>query len=145
MADVVTMIEQDHREVEKVFARLQSGDGDRSGLVDQLAVLLVPHTEAEEQVVYPLIAQAGVASFDSEEATQEHAEASTMLEELRGCVGDDGQFMAQLSELMEAIQHHVHEEEQAILPEWKQKTDPGTLEDVGRKFEAAKRQHMKAA
>lgn len=145
MADVISTIEQDHRMVEQVFGKLQSGDGDRAELVGQLAVLLVPHTEAEEDVVYPAIEQAGVEAFTPDEAETEHAEAAQVLEELRANVGDDQAFQATLAELMEAVSHHVQEEEQEIFPEWRQKADPAELERLGQQFEQSKQRYMSAA
>lgn len=145
MADVISTIEQDHRMVEQVFGQLQSGEGDRAELVGQLAVLLVPHTEAEEEVVYPAIEQAAVESFTPDEAETEHAEAAQMLEELRANVGDEQAFQTSLAELVDAVRHHVEEEEQQIFPAWRQKADPAELERLGQQFEQAKQQHMSAA
>ena len=95
--------------------------------------------------MYPALQQAGVESFRKEEATQEHAEAATMLDELREEVDNDGEFTATLTELVDAVHHHVMEEERHILPEFRSKADAAFLDELGRKFEQGKKEHMKAA
>src|SRR5687767_10151118 len=82
MKDVVELIEQDHRDMEQMFARLQAGDGDRAILFQQMAAMLTAHSRAEEAEVYPAIAGAG----DEEEvqhAREEHAEADELLAKLK--------------------------------------------------------------
>jgi hemerythrin superfamily protein len=138
MADVITLIEQDHREVERVFGELQSGRRDRRALLTELETLLLPHTEAEEQAVYPTMERADLESFDRAEADGEHAEAAQLLERLKTEADGDTSFRSTLSELVEAVQHHIEEEEQEMLPELRQQTDEETLSRLGARFEQAK-------
>jgi hemerythrin superfamily protein len=139
MADVITLIEQDHREVERVFGELRSGRADRRTLLTELETLLLPHTQAEEQAVYPTMERADLESFDRAEADAEHAEAAHLLERLKTQVDDDASFRLTLTELVEAVQHHVEEEEQQMLPELRQQSDEESLGRLGDRFEQAKK------
>jgi hemerythrin superfamily protein len=138
MADVITLIEQDHRAVERVFDRLQAGGDDRRALLTELEMLLLPHTEAEEQAVYPTMERSGLESFDRQEADGEHAEAAQLLERLKTQTHDEGAFRQTLSALVEAVRHHVEEEEQEMLPELRQTCGDDTLARLGERFEQAK-------
>src|SRR5438477_7966816 len=61
--DVIAVLEQDHREVEQMFAELESlrrGTGEermsrRKDLMKQVTIELVRHSVAEEVLVYPQV------------------------------------------------------------------------------------------
>jgi hemerythrin superfamily protein len=52
--DVVDLIMQDHREVERLFALMQTEPDQRPMLVPVVTSLLVAHSRAEEAEVYPV-------------------------------------------------------------------------------------------
>ena len=54
MPDVVDLIMQDHREVERIFEELKSSPEKRKGLTPVLVTLLTAHSRAEESEVYPV-------------------------------------------------------------------------------------------
>lgn len=144
MADVIELIEQDHRAVEQVFDQLQRGSGERRRLVTQLEQLLLPHAKAEEQAVYPTMQQADLESFDRAEADEEHLEAEDLLTVLKTQLDDDAAFQTTLGRLVQAVHHHVEEEEQEALPELRRKTDAQTLQKLGERFEQAKAGFLEA-
>jgi len=53
MADVIELLEHDHREVEEMFAELDNAttSEDKRAIADKLIIELVRHSEAEEQAV----------------------------------------------------------------------------------------------
>ena len=51
--DVVELIMQDHREVERLFDQMQSHPDQRPMLVPVVTTLLIAHSRAEEAEVYP--------------------------------------------------------------------------------------------
>ena len=54
MSGVVTLIKDDHKKLEAVFKKLEAAEpGDFPSLLQQVAALLIPHSKAEERVVYP--------------------------------------------------------------------------------------------
>src|SRR6188768_3471527 len=56
MSGVVTLIKDDHQKLESVFKKLESAEpAEIRDLLQQVASLLIPHSKAEEQVVYPAI------------------------------------------------------------------------------------------
>jgi len=55
-ADVVDLIMQDHREVERLFDELKDSPEKRPNLLPVLTTLLTAHSRAEEAEVYPVAA-----------------------------------------------------------------------------------------
>ena len=137
MADVITLIEQDHRKVERVFEQLKKTKepSERQELLTRLHRLLDPHTKAEEAIVYPAMESAGVESLDTSSANEEHDHVAKLLTELMA-EGPEAEAFGQKVETIEAaVKHHVKEEEEEMLPEFRRKSDSGTREQLGSAFE----------
>lgn len=139
MAGVVTLIKEDHRKLEAVFKKLESEPEDVRGLLQQVAELLIPHSKAEEQVVYPAIkATAPDEREDVDDGIAEHHHVEETLEQLLGgdpeAPGADGLIAAMIGE----VRHHVEEEEQQILPAFAKAASNQQLSDLGEQFTAAK-------
>jgi iron-sulfur cluster repair protein YtfE (RIC family) len=137
MANVVALIERDHREVEDLFAKFeQTAD---AAVATQICDELDRHMGAEEAVVYPVIA-AEVADGGqlSNEANHEHEEARQLIGRVRR-TSDPDHLNELVTELKFAIQHHVQEEENELLPKTSAALDAQRLEELGSGFEAAKR------
>ncbi len=139
--DVIDLIEQDHREVEELFTQLESEEGDAAALLQRLADELIPHVKSEEQVVYPAIRQAVPKEADEvHDGVVEHQHIEQMLQQLLAdgpdAPGADGMLAAMIAE----VRHHVEEEEQDLLPAFKQATNQADREELGRRFEEGKEQ-----
>lgn len=139
--DVIDLIEQDHREVEELFTQLESEEGDTAVLLQQLADELIPHTKSEEQVVYPAIRQVVPQEADEvHDGVVEHQHIEEMLQQLLAdgpdAPGADGMLAAMIAE----VRHHVEEEEQDLLPAFKQATTQADREELGQRFEERKEQ-----
>lgn len=134
--DVIELIEQDHRELQAIFTRLRSGDGDREMLFQTMAALLTAHSRAEEAEVYPALSRAGdqKAKEDVKHARQEHAEADDLLAKLKGMDVESAGFEQTLSKLIEAVNHHIEEEESTALPELRAASDSAQLDRLAKAF-----------
>jgi hemerythrin superfamily protein len=142
--DVIALIEHDHREVEQLFARIESRGAD-DALVRQVAEELIAHSKAEEEVVYPaIVAAASEEKGEVKDGAAEHHHIEHMLRQLlregADAPGADGALAAIVAE----TKHHVEEEESDILPAFREKSTPEQRADLGRRFTAAKEQ-VKAA
>jgi iron-sulfur cluster repair protein YtfE (RIC family) len=143
MKDVVELIEQDHRDMEQMFARLQAGDGDRAMLFQQMAAMLTAHSRAEEAEVYPAIAGAG----DDEEvqhAREEHAEADELLAKLKEADPGTPEFEELLTKLIAGVQHHIQEEETTALPALRAGVEPDRLAQLAEAFTARRGAELEA-
>ena len=136
MADVVDLIEQDHRAVEQLFAQFESSKD--AATATKICDELTKHTYGEEQAVYPVIAEKlDDGAKLAREAEQEHAEARQMIGRVRN-TSDETHLSELMTELQKAIQHHVSEEEGQMLPQAREQISAAELEEMGRSFEEAK-------
>jgi hemerythrin-like domain-containing protein len=136
MADVVELIEQDHRAVEQLFAQFEASN-DQS-IAEAICAELTKHTHAEENAVYPVLARElsnGEEMMD--EAEGEHEEARQLIGRIRNTT-DEGHLTSLMAELKQAIEHHVLEEETEILPQARQELSADMLSQMGSEFETAK-------
>jgi hemerythrin superfamily protein len=114
--DVVDLIEKDHREVERLFERLRTSPADRPLLLPVLRGLLIAHSRAEESEVYPVARDEAGEVDEVAHSQEEHEEAERLLEALTVADPDTPEFETRLTELVDAVTHHVQEEESTVLP-----------------------------
>jgi hemerythrin superfamily protein len=143
MADsVVDLILADHREVEGLFQRVRNDPSQRPMLVPVISTLLIAHSRAEEAEVYPVARdEAGIAD-DVAHSQEEHAEAEKLLEKLKGTDHDSEEFHSTLEELIDAVTHHVEEEESTVLPGMRRNLSGARLQELGEAFVTARAEHM---
>jgi hemerythrin-like domain-containing protein len=140
--DVVTLIEQDHRDMQEMFSRLKNGDGDRGLLFAQMAAVLKAHSRAEEAEVYPAIAKTN----DPETVTharEEHAEADDLLGVLETLPPDSAEFEELLTKLIDGVNHHIDEEESSALPELRANLDTQRLAELAEAFRARRAEELR--
>jgi hemerythrin superfamily protein len=136
MTDVTQLIEQDHREVEDLFAKFRSTRD--ASVAAQICDELDRHAGAEEQVVYPAIKEEVPAAGSLvDEGIDEHKEARQLIGRIRQTKDED--HLAQLvNELEQAISHHVEEEESDVLPKAREAMSAERLDELGQEFASAK-------
>jgi hemerythrin superfamily protein len=144
--DVIEVLEQDHREVEEMFAELESLRGAstdealerRKALAEQVTIELVRHSVAEEVLVYPQV-EDKVSREEAEHARKEHAEAEETLQRLEKLDADDPAFDEELGTLMAEIRHHIADEEGEMFTHMRQVIDAEELRRLGGRVEAFKK------
>ncbi|WP_144126564.1 hemerythrin domain-containing protein [Catellatospora sichuanensis] len=141
MTDVITLIEQDHRALEELFERLQSGSADRELLFQQMAAMLTAHSRAEEAEVYPAIAKAGEQD-EVDHAREEHAQADELVAQLKTMDPESAEFGEVLARLIDAVNEHVAEEESTTLPALRDSVDGERLEQLAESFLARRGQEL---
>ncbi len=140
--DLITIIKQDHREVEEVFLQLEKGEGTpehRRNLADHVIAELVRHSVAEEMHMYPA-AREHLPDGDeiADHEIEEHSEAEEVMKELDGLDPRDPRFDELLSTLMADVRHHIEDEEGDLLPKLQQACSADQLRDLGEKVRNAK-------
>jgi len=144
--DVIEILEHDHREVEEMFAELESLRGAsteaqksrRKELTEQVTIELVRHSVAEEVLVYPEV-EDKVSAEEAEHAREEHAEAEETLQRLEKLDADDPAFDDELATLMREIRHHIEDEEGEMFAHMRQRIDADELRKLGGRVEAFKK------
>ena len=144
--DVIDVLEHDHREVEEMFAELESLRGAstdearsrRKDVTEQVTSELVRHSVAEEVIVYPQV-EKKVSAEEVEHARKEHAEAEETLQRLEKLDADDPAFDDELATLMDEIRHHIEDEEGEMFAHMREVIDEDELRSLGAKVEAFKK------
>lgn len=140
-ADVLSLIEADHRKVEQLFQEAEKANSKKLyECFTQIYTELNLHARAEELSFYPAMREYPETEGYIEEAESEHEEAETLMEQLRQMQPDSSDFKSTLKELKEAVQHHVEEEESEIFEAVRQCMDEGQLTELGEAFQRAKAQ-----
>lgn len=142
MADVVDMIMSDHREVERLFDQLLREPAKRPLVLPVVTALLIAHSRAEESEVYPAARDEAGEAEEVEHSQAEHVVAEQLLEQLSAMDADDGDFESTLRELIDAVQHHVEEEESTVLPGLRTQLSASRLAELGEAFAQQRAEHL---
>lgn len=142
MGDVVEMIMADHREVERLFDLLVKDPESRALNLPVLSALLVAHSRAEEAEVYPVAREEAGAAEEVAHSQEEHLQAEQILQRLQATDPMSEQFETVLAELVQAVNHHVEEEETNVLPVMRRELPDARREELGEAFATSREQHL---
>ena len=142
--DILATLHKEHDEVQALLKQLVDSDSapERRALLKQIKEALVPHTKAEEKVVYDrVLALKGEKNkVDGHEGYFEHETADRMLANL-GKIEQvkSAEFTAAAKVLKELIEHHVAEEEHNIWADVRENFSDKQRVEMNDEFEAAKK------
>ncbi|MFC9244867.1 hemerythrin domain-containing protein [Streptomyces sp. NPDC057136] len=140
--NVIAELTADHREVEEMFAQIESqpvGHPERRQLVDQLTSELVRHSVAEEMHLYPSVRRYvpdGDELADKELA--DHGRVERMLKNLEERDAGDPEFNDLVAKLKFEVASHVREEEAELFPKLTASCSPEELDTLGQLVRRAK-------
>ncbi|MBV8799097.1 MAG: hemerythrin domain-containing protein [Alphaproteobacteria bacterium] len=141
--DILTKLKKEHREVQLLLDKLVDSEraAERKSLLKQIKGALVPHSRAEEKVVYDALRalRDKEAKQDGEEGYLEHGLADRMLATLGKASAGTVEFAAAAKVLRELLNHHIREEESSIWSDVKDNFSDEQREQMNRDFEAAKK------
>lgn len=140
--DLISVLEEDHRELRQLFTELEhlcGGESLRRTLTDQLIVELVRHSVAEECYLYPVSCE---RLPDGERVTQqaiaEHNRLEAILRRLEAPDVPDDQFALLLSWLITGSRLHIDDEEERIFPLLAKHVPEEELVELGGKAQQSK-------
>jgi hemerythrin superfamily protein len=141
--DILETLQAEHDEVQDLLEKLANSDRgrDQKALVSKIRAALVPHTKAEEKIVYDaVLALKGVAAkVDGNEGYIEHGLASKTLKKLEKLTANTPEFKAAAKVLKELVDHHIKEEESNIWARVKENFSDEQRARMNRDFLMAKK------
>jgi hemerythrin superfamily protein len=142
--DILDKLAKEHDEVQELLEKLVDSEksAERTQLLKKIKAALVPHTKAEEKVVYDRVLRLREkdAKIDGNEGYDEHGLADSMLKKLGKIKNKTSpEFTAAAKVLKELIDHHVKEEESNIWDHVKENFSDDQRIKMNREFEAAKK------
>ena len=141
--DVLDTLKKEHAEVKDLLSALQEAETAslRNRLVKQIKAALVPHTKAEEKVVYDAVIalRDKKSQIDGHEGYLEHALAAKTLQTLASLRNSTSSaHRATAKVLKELVEHHIDEEEKNIWSDVKTSFPEDDRKRMNLKYLAAK-------
>jgi hemerythrin superfamily protein len=137
MADALQILAAEHKEVTDLLQSLGStGDpGERRRLADRLVSTLAAHTQLEERIFYPAVAERveGGQGFVAV-SREEHQKTKKPMEKLGTTDPQDPWFSPALGELTKLVKEHVADEEHQLFPRVRRAFSAAELEELGERM-----------
>jgi hemerythrin-like domain-containing protein len=147
--DVLTILRREHAQVKSLFREFEGlppeSKTSRERVSMKITDELVAHDNAEEHTLYDVLRRRARNSEERLkilEAFAEHEVAADQIAKLRGMDVTDDEFTARFKVLMESVEHHVKDEEENLHEIARELLDEKELDDLGRRFEDAKKRAM---
>ncbi len=142
--DILDKLKDEHDQMKALLGKLVESENaaERASLAKQVKAALVPHTKAEEKIVYDAIIalKDKDAKIDGNEGYLEHRHADMALRKLLSIKPATGpEFAAAAKVLKELVEHHVDEEERNVWHDVRKAFDADERMEMNRAFEAAKK------
>jgi hypothetical protein len=123
--DILEMILEDHRALKKLIKVMKDTDAEESerrSAFEEFAPLLVTHAKPEEQTWYTYMKENHEdLRTEAFEGDVEHGLADQMLEEIKR-TKDQDQWSARVKVLAELVEHHIEEEEDELIPDFREQS-----------------------
>lgn len=136
--NAIELLETQHRDVDDLFARLESGAGSdkaRQKLFDDVADLLAIHASIEELHFYPAVKAAAERTEETvEHSLEEHVDIKRKLSICMATSLHSDKFADRLRALKDEVQHHVKDEREQLFPQVRRIFDGDQLEALGQEM-----------
>lgn len=130
--DALDVLVEDHEEFRGFLDRYEEIDPDehdeKRRLIDELIPAVVRHSVMEEEAFYPWVrSQAPDLEDMVLEEIEEHHVVEILMAELSDLDAADERFDAKVEVFAENLLHHLHEEEDELFPQIRDKVDADEL------------------
>jgi hemerythrin-like domain-containing protein len=141
--DLLDTLKKEHDEVKSLLADLGEANtaAQRKSLVLKIKGALVPHTKAEQKVLYDAVIaiRDREVQVDGHEGYAEHELASKTLQKLEGIANATSpEHVAVAKVLRELVEHHIKEEEDAVWGDAKDNFSADQRKEMNVTYLAAK-------
>lgn len=141
--DILETLKKEHDEVKSLLSDLQNATTatQRKNLVQRIKAALVPHTKAEEKVLYNAVIalKDKDAQVDGHEGYLEHECASNILKHLASIANaTSSEHKAAAKVLKELVEHHIDEEESNVWSDARKHFSDDVRERMNATYLAAK-------
>jgi hemerythrin superfamily protein len=138
--DAIELLTSQHRQVEQLWSTLEAAGGPASPQAEeqarQIVKLLSQHDAIETMFLYPALRRAEGGDPAADHALEEHQQVRELLKQVdEGDVTEAATF-AVLRRAVDAVQHHVQEEEVRLFPMLREACDAATLRAMAEKMTA---------
>lgn len=136
-ADLITMILEDHKPLKELIRVLKNSDdhdfSERQEAFEKFCPLLVSHAKPEEQTMYVFMKADDELREGGFEGDVEHQLADQMIEEAKR-TDDQDLWSARVKVLAELVEHHIKEEEEDMLPDFRKHSEKEQRAELGASY-----------
>lgn len=134
--DIIDLILNDHKPLKKLIKVLKNSDTElevRQNAFEEFAPLLTVHAKPEERTMYLFMKDDEELREQGFEGDVEHALADQLVEEIKRTDEED-LWSARVKVLAELVEHHIEEEEDELLPDFKKHSEKEERVNLGKEF-----------
>lgn len=133
--DIIDLIMEDHKPLQKLIKILKSDAEFENKFMafQEFAPLLITHAKPEEETMYVKMKSVKDTREAGYEGDVEHQLADQLIEEIKRTTEED-LFMARVKVLAELVEHHIEEEEEELIPQFRKNTTEGERVNMGIAF-----------
>lgn len=145
-ADIVNLILEDHKPLKELIKVMKDSDKsheERFGAFEEFAPTLIAHAKPEEETLYVYMKGDEELKEEGCEGDVEHMIADQLVEEIKRATDKDMKA-AQIKVLAELVEHHIEEEEEELLPDFKKESEADVRAQLGNKFLELKLKYLAA-
>jgi hemerythrin superfamily protein len=132
--DAIAILEQDHREIERLFAAFDEAHeaDEQRAVFARLADALTIHTKIEEADFYPNVRATDTELIEL--SYEQHRQVKQMIADLLDLDPHDDQYAIRVSVLEQEMQQHIGQEEGELFPSVRRRYDVQMLEELGQRM-----------
>jgi hemerythrin superfamily protein len=141
--DIIDLILEDHKALKKLIKVLKDSEadiGEKYAAFGEFAPLLTLHSKPEEQTLYVDMKEDEELRTEGYEGDVEHALAEQLMLDAQGTTDNEDLWKAKVKVLAELVEHHIEEEEEEMLPEYRKSSEPQKRLELGERFLQIKEQ-----
>ena len=134
--DLIALILKDHKPLWKMIKTMKSERAtvsEKKATFKEFAPTLVAHAKPEEQTWYVSMKSDEDMKQDGHEGDIEHSLADQLCDELKRTTDNDI-FEAKVKVLAELVEHHLEEEEEDMLPQYRKDSTLEEREELGDRY-----------
>ncbi|MEW5848138.1 MAG: hemerythrin domain-containing protein [Myxococcota bacterium] len=128
-------LKRDHRALRDLFSEYLSTRGHELQLLREIRTRLELHSQLEEELFYPALAEVERGLERVQAAQRDHREVRELLDELSLLKPDDEAFDRTMRQLIQVVEAHVALEESALFPVARDDLGTGRLDEMGEEME----------
>jgi len=147
--NAIQLLKGEHETAKRTFEEIQNARPEQRGEIwSKLQPELKVHEQMEEMALYgPVAREASDETLQEwqEEHHEEVADAEALIDEIDGLDPTSEEWLDKVEELLEALEHHIEEEEGDIWPRIQRVWDQAKLDQAGDHMATIKREKMPRA
>ena len=144
--DIINLILEDHKPLKELIKVMKDSDKsteERFAAFEEFAPTLIAHAKPEEEVLYVFMKKNEELREEGFEGDVEHQLADQLVEEIKRTQDEDLKG-ARIKVLAELVEHHIEEEEEELLPDFKENSESAERAQLGNRFLELKLQYLAA-